>query len=222
MTSRAWPGGAHGVHRVAADRPGTVRRCHRACPVPLPPDAAVLRLVCDTLEGVDALALRDRLLELPGVDSVALDLYARTADLYLDRRRATPSHLVAMARERVRLPGARPSFTGRPSRARRSARRRCCSSSSDDSASEVAPPSPASRSPRHTPRSPGPKHRATPGLNHCRRHHRTATAPSRRTPRTHGHRVRESTRMVFPSLRSLADVVIRAGAITRPERCRCS
>jgi len=73
-------------------------------PVPLPPDAAVLRLVCETLDGVDAAALRDRLLNLPGVESVALDLYARTADLYLDRNRATPPHLVAMARERIRLP----------------------------------------------------------------------------------------------------------------------
>jgi hypothetical protein len=75
-----------------------------ARPIPLPPDAAVLRLVCETLDEVDAAALRDRLLNLPGVESVALDLYARTADLYLDRNRATPPHLVAMARERVRLP----------------------------------------------------------------------------------------------------------------------
>ena len=75
-----------------------------AKPAPLPPDAAVLRLVCESLDGVDAQALRDRLLNLPGVESVALDLYARTADLYLDRRRATPPHLVAMARERIRLP----------------------------------------------------------------------------------------------------------------------
>jgi hypothetical protein len=75
-----------------------------AKPVPLPPDASVLRLVCETLDGVDAQALRDRLLDLPGVESVALDLYARTADLFLDRRRATAPHLVAMARERVRLP----------------------------------------------------------------------------------------------------------------------
>lgn len=75
-----------------------------AKPAPLPPDAAVLRLVCETLDGVDAQVLRDRLLNLPGVESVALDLYARTADLYLDRRRATPPHLVAMARERIRLP----------------------------------------------------------------------------------------------------------------------
>lgn len=75
-----------------------------AKPVPLPPDASVLRLVCETLDGVDAQVLRDRLLDLPGVESVALDLYARTADLYLDRRRATPPHLVAMSRERIRLP----------------------------------------------------------------------------------------------------------------------
>jgi hypothetical protein len=73
-------------------------------PAPLPPDAAVLRLICESLDGVDAAALRDRLLDLPGVESVALDLYARTADLYLDRTRATPPHLVAMARERIRLP----------------------------------------------------------------------------------------------------------------------
>ncbi|MGE3269022.1 MAG: hypothetical protein AB7P40_09760 [Chloroflexota bacterium] len=73
-------------------------------PVPLPPDAAVLRLVCETMEGVDAQILGDRLRALPGVDSVALDLYARTADLYLDRSRATAPHLVALARERVRLP----------------------------------------------------------------------------------------------------------------------
>jgi hypothetical protein len=75
-----------------------------AKPIPLPPDASVLRLVCEALDGVDAQALRDRLLDLQGVESVALDLYARTADLYLDRRRATPPHLVAMARERIRLP----------------------------------------------------------------------------------------------------------------------
>jgi hypothetical protein len=75
-----------------------------ARPAPLPPDAAVLRLVCETLDGVDAQVLRDRLLALSGVESVALDLYARTADLYLDRRRATAPHLVAMARERIRLP----------------------------------------------------------------------------------------------------------------------
>jgi hypothetical protein len=75
-----------------------------ARPAPLPPDAAVLRLICESLDGVDAAVLRDRLLDLPGVESVALDLYARTADLYLDRTRATPPHLVAMARERIRLP----------------------------------------------------------------------------------------------------------------------
>jgi hypothetical protein len=75
-----------------------------AKPIPLPPDASVLRLVCETLDGMDAQVLRDRLLDLQGVESVALDLYARTADLYLDRRKATPPHLVAMARERIRLP----------------------------------------------------------------------------------------------------------------------
>jgi hypothetical protein len=64
----------------------------------------VLRLVCETLDGVDATALRDRLLDLSGVASVALDLYARTIDLYLDRTKATPPHLVAMVRERMRLP----------------------------------------------------------------------------------------------------------------------
>ena len=73
-------------------------------PIPLPPDAAVLRLVCDTLEGVDAQKLSDRLRALPGVDAVALDLYARTVDLYVDRAKASASHLVALARERVRLP----------------------------------------------------------------------------------------------------------------------
>ena len=73
-------------------------------PVPLPPDAAVLRLICDTLDGVDAQKLGDRLRALPGVESVALDLYARTVDLYVDRAKASASHLVALARERVRLP----------------------------------------------------------------------------------------------------------------------
>ena len=94
-----------------APRPASSRRTsdgvageQPAKPVPLPPDASVLRLICESLDGVDAQALRDRLLELQGVESVALDLYARTADLYLDRRRATPPHLVAMARERIRLP----------------------------------------------------------------------------------------------------------------------
>ena len=89
-----------GTRRLAGEPP----EMPPAKPIPLPPDAAVLRLVCETLDGVDAQALRDRLLDLPGVESVALDLYARTADLYLDRRRATPPHLVAMARERIRLP----------------------------------------------------------------------------------------------------------------------
>jgi hypothetical protein len=113
--------GANRSNDDSSDEPGlTWRRARRpsssrrttgeppemtpARPVPLPPDAGVLRLVCETLDGVDAQALRDRLLDLPGVESVALDLYTRTVDLYLDRRRATPPHLVAMARERVRLP----------------------------------------------------------------------------------------------------------------------
>lgn len=74
-----------------------------AKPPPLPPDAAVLRLICETLEGVDASVLRDRLLELPGVESVALDLYEGTVDLYLDRARASVRHLVAMASSRIRL-----------------------------------------------------------------------------------------------------------------------
>jgi hypothetical protein len=39
-----------------------------------------------------------------GVDSVAVDLYDRTVDLYLDRRRAAPPHLVTLATERVGLP----------------------------------------------------------------------------------------------------------------------
>ncbi len=63
-----------------------------------------MRLVCETLDGADTQVLRDRLLNLSGVESVAIDLYARTIDLYLDRTRATAMHLVAMARERVRLP----------------------------------------------------------------------------------------------------------------------
>jgi hypothetical protein len=102
---------APGLTWRRARRPSSSRRSSDgapehapAKPVPLPPDAAVLRLVCETLDGVDAQVLRDRLLALSGVESVALDLYARTADLYLDRRRATAPHLVAMARERIRLP----------------------------------------------------------------------------------------------------------------------
>ena len=118
------PGRRRGVDRPADDEPSpdaplTWRRAPRppssrprrvpsdgapSKPVPLPPDAAVLRLVCETLEGADTQVLRDRLLALSGVESVAIDLYARTIDLYLDRARATATHLVAMARERVRLP----------------------------------------------------------------------------------------------------------------------
>jgi hypothetical protein len=71
---------------------------------PLPPEAGVLRLVCDTLEGTDLAGLQARLAALPGVESVAIDLYGRTVDLFLDRRRAAPPHLVAIATERLALP----------------------------------------------------------------------------------------------------------------------
>jgi hypothetical protein len=94
-----------------APRPASARPVRRDAseaapsrPMPLPPDAAVLRLVCVSLDGVDAQALRDRLLALQGVESVSMDLFTGIVDLYLDRARATASHLVAMARERVRLP----------------------------------------------------------------------------------------------------------------------
>jgi len=73
-------------------------------PFELPPDAAVLRLLCASLDGVEQGALAARLSDLPGVDSVAVDLYERTVDLFLDRRRAAPPHLVALATERVELP----------------------------------------------------------------------------------------------------------------------
>jgi len=75
-----------------------------ARPEPLPPEAAVLRLVCDSLDGVDVAKLHDRLVALPGVDAVTIDLYDRTVDLYLDRARATPRPLVTLAATRVRLP----------------------------------------------------------------------------------------------------------------------
>jgi hypothetical protein len=75
-----------------------------AKPEPLPPEAAVLRLICETLDGVDAAKLHDRLVALPGVESATLDLYDRTVDLYLDRSNATPRHLVAMVAGRIRLP----------------------------------------------------------------------------------------------------------------------
>jgi hypothetical protein len=75
-----------------------------ARPEPLPPDASILRLICDSLDGVDASALHDRLAALPGVESVTIDLYARTVDLYLDRKRATVRPLVALVAGRVRLP----------------------------------------------------------------------------------------------------------------------
>jgi len=117
--SRRSPGYGSPADDQAAESPLTWRRAPRPPssrprrvptdgaplkPVPLPPDAAVLRLVCESLDGLDAQALRDRLLNLAGVESVAIDLYARTVDLYLDRTRATAPHLVALARERVRLP----------------------------------------------------------------------------------------------------------------------
>ena len=74
-----------------------------ARPSPLPPDAAVLRLVCESLEGVDVAQLQQRLTDLPGIESVTIDLYERTADLFIDRRRAAPTHLVTLAVERIGL-----------------------------------------------------------------------------------------------------------------------
>ena len=64
----------------------------------------MLRLVCESLDRVDPAGLQARLAELSGVESVAIDLYERTVDLFLDRRRAAPPHLVALATERVGLP----------------------------------------------------------------------------------------------------------------------
>jgi hypothetical protein len=75
-----------------------------AKPDPLPPEAAVLRLIVDTLDGVDASKLHDRLVALPAVESATMDLYARTIDLFIDRTRATPRHLVAQVAGRLRLP----------------------------------------------------------------------------------------------------------------------
>ncbi|MCC6176415.1 MAG: hypothetical protein IT305_14000 [Chloroflexi bacterium] len=86
---------------AAAGREPEVKPAKRA---PLPPDAAILRLICETLEGVDAARLHDRLVALPGVESATIDLYGRTIDLYLDHERATPSHLVTLATARLRLP----------------------------------------------------------------------------------------------------------------------
>ena len=74
-----------------------------ARPVPLPPDAAVLRLVCDSLDGVDVARLQQRLVDLPGIEAVTIDLYARTADLFIDRHRAAPPHLVTLTMERIGL-----------------------------------------------------------------------------------------------------------------------
>jgi hypothetical protein len=75
-----------------------------ARPMPLPADAAVLRLLCDELAGLDVVTLQGRLADLPGVESAAVDLYDRTIDLFLDRQRATPSHLIALATERLGVP----------------------------------------------------------------------------------------------------------------------
>ena len=105
-----------GLRAAARPRPSPPRRGRRrppgdeaealppTTPAPLPSEAAVLRLVCDTLEGVELADLQARLADLAGVDSVAIDLYERTVDLFLDRRRAAPPHLVALATERVGLP----------------------------------------------------------------------------------------------------------------------
>jgi hypothetical protein len=90
--------------RPRTDLPLDPEAVRPARPAPLPPDAAILRLVCETLDGVDAAALHDRLVALPGVESAAIDLYGRTVDLYLDRTKATPRHLVTLAAGRVRLP----------------------------------------------------------------------------------------------------------------------
>ena len=74
-----------------------------ARPAPLPADAAVLRLVCESLEGVDVAQLQQRLADLPGIEAVTIDLYERTADLFIDRHRAAPPHLVTLAMERIGL-----------------------------------------------------------------------------------------------------------------------
>ncbi len=71
---------------------------------PLPSDAGVLRLLCESLEGRDAGSLQARLAELPGVEAAAIDLYDRTVDLFIDPRRAAPPHLVALTTERLGLP----------------------------------------------------------------------------------------------------------------------
>jgi hypothetical protein len=119
---------AHGIGRASEDRfglrralprdtavsrptPSSRRRAPRAPaeevpprPAPLPPDAGVLRLCCQTLEGRDAGALQADLAALYGVESAAVDLYAGTIDLFLESRRAAPPHLVAVASERFGLP----------------------------------------------------------------------------------------------------------------------
>jgi hypothetical protein len=40
---------------------------------------------------------------LPGIEAVTIDLYARTADLFIDRHRAAPPHLVTLTMERIGL-----------------------------------------------------------------------------------------------------------------------
>ena len=73
-------------------------------PAPLPEEASVLRLLCGSLEGVDLADLQARVTQLAGVESVAVDLYEGTVDLFLDRSRAAAvPHLVALATERVGL-----------------------------------------------------------------------------------------------------------------------
>jgi hypothetical protein len=63
----------------------------------------VLRLCCESLDGREAGSLQAGLAGLYGVESATVDLYSGTIDLFLDVRRATPTHLVAMANERFDL-----------------------------------------------------------------------------------------------------------------------
>jgi hypothetical protein len=64
----------------------------------------VLRLCCESLAGREAGSLQADLAALYGVEAATVDLYAGTIDLFLDVRRATPAHLVAVATERFDLP----------------------------------------------------------------------------------------------------------------------
>ncbi len=86
-----------------------------ARPAPLPPDAAVLRLLCEGLEDRELASLQARLAELSGVEAATIDVYGGTIDLFIDRNRATPAHLVAMATERFRLPVRGAEIHRRPS-----------------------------------------------------------------------------------------------------------